>query len=120
MANEITMTFRQSVTNGNYSPGTISISNAQVDQAAVGCAEGVQNIGTSEESLSTGDLTTYGWIYLRNLDATNYVQAGFSTGVYGIRLEAGEFATFRTEPAATVYLKANTAACDVQYRWLED
>ncbi len=120
MAGEISLTMRMAVTNGNYSPGIITVSNLQVDQAAVGAAAGVQNIGTTEESLSTGDLTTYGWLFLRNLDTSNYVQVGFSTGVYGIRLEAGEFAAFRTDPAATVYLKASTAACDVQYQWLED
>ena len=120
MANEITVTVRFGVSNGNYVPGTISDNNLQFDQAAAGAAGEIQNIGTSEESLDTGDLTTYGWLYLKNLDDTNYVQVGFSTGVYGIRLEAGEPALFRTEPAATVYLKANTAACDVQYRWLED
>jgi len=120
MADEISVTIRFDCENGNYSPGQISNSNLNFDQTAVGAAEGVQAIGTSEESLSTGDLSTYGWLYLRNLDDTNYVQVGFSTGVYGIRLEAGEPALFRTEPAATVYLKANTAACDVQYRWLED
>lgn len=108
------------MTNGYYSPGILSVNNLSVDQAAAGAAAGVQNIGTSEETLSAGDLTTKGWLFIRNLDGTNYVQVGFSTGVYGIRLEAGEPAVFRTEPAATVYLKANTAACDIQYQWLED
>ena len=120
MANEITITTRFDVTNGNYSPGVINISSAQYDQTAVGAAEGVQAIGTSEETLSTGDMTTYGWLFVRNLDATNYIQLGFSTGVYGCRLEPGEPALFRAEPAATIYLKANTAACNLQYRWLED
>ncbi len=120
MADEITITMRIGCINGSYNPGTLSVSGATFDQAAVGASEGVQNIGTSEETLSVGDMTTYGWLYIRNLDATNYVQLGFSTGVYGCRLEASEPAMFRVEPAGTVYLKANTAACDVQFRWLED
>lgn len=120
MANEITLTARLDITNGYYSPGSITVNSLQVTQAAVGAAEGVQNIGTSEEELGTGGLSTKGWLYIRNLDATNYVQLGFSTTVYGCRLEAGEFALFRTEPSATIYLKANTAAVNVQYRWLED
>ena len=120
MADEITLTIRLGCENGNYNPGTLSVSGATFDQAAVGAAAGVQAIGTTEESLSTGDLTTYGWLFIRNLDAANYVQLGFSTGVYGCRLEAGEPAVFRTEPAGTIYLKADTAACDVQYMWLED
>lgn len=120
MANEITLSARFGVQNGTYDPGTLNVSNLSVDQAAVGAAEGVQNIGTSEETLSAGGLSTEGWLFIRNLDTTNYVQLGFSTGVYGCRLEAGEFALFRTEPSADIYLKANTAACNVQYRWLED
>jgi len=120
MADEISITMRFDVTNGSYAPGTVSLTNALFDQAAAGGAGELQNIGTTEESLSAGNLTTKGWLYIRNLDDTNYVQLGFSTGVYGCRLEAGEPALFRTEPAATIYLKANTAACDVQYRWLED
>ena len=83
--------------------------------------ESVQSIGTSEEELATGDLSTMGWLWMQNLDATNYVQWGFATTDYGGRMEAGETAgPFRTEPAATIYLKANTAACKIHYRWLED
>ena len=120
MANEITTTVRFSVVNGNYDPGTIAISGGTFDQDAAGAQEGVQEIGTSEESLTDTNLVTKGWLFIRNLDDTNYVQLGFSTGVYGCRLEAGEFSLFRTEPSASIYLKANTAACNVQYRWLED
>lgn len=120
MANEISVSFRFGVTNGNYDPGTINVSNQQITQTAAGAAEGIQNIGTSEEELSNGGLSTEGWIFMRNLNATNYIQVGFSTGVYGIRLEAGECAMFRTEPNCTIYMKANTGACNLQYRWLED
>ena len=119
MANEITLTARLDITNGFYAPGSITVNSLQVTQTAVGAVEGVQNIGTSEEELGAGGLSTKGWLYIRNLDATNYVQLGFATGAYGCRLRAGEFALFRTEPAATIYLKANTAAVNVQYRWLE-
>ena len=120
MANEISLSFRMGVTNGNYDPGTISVSNQLIDQAAAGAVEGIQNIGTSEETLGVGGLSTKGWIFMRNLDATNYIEAGFATTVYGIKLEAGECAMFRTGGSATIYLKANTAACNLQYRWLED
>ena len=120
MADEITITVRLGCINGSYNPGTISSAGLTFDQAASGASEGIQSIGTAEETLAVGDMTTYGWLYIRNLDATNYVQLGFSTGVYGCRLEATEPALFRTEPGATIYLKANTAACKVQFRWLED
>ena len=119
MADEITLTARLDVSNGYYTPGTISINSLQIDQAAAGAVEGIQNIGTTEETLGATGLTSKGWLFIRNLDATNYVQMGFSTTVYGIRLRPTEFALLRTEAAATVYLKANTAACNVFYRWLE-
>lgn len=120
MANEITETYRLSVTNGNYESGDVTITNYQSDQASVGEAGGVQAIGTSEETLSSGDLTNKGLLWIKNLDTTNYVELGFATGVYPILLEAnGGWARFKTSTSATVYLKADTAACNVQYKWHE-
>jgi len=120
MASEITVTQRIQCINGNYNSGALGGAGEQFDQAAAGAASGVQAIGTSEETLAEGDLATMGWLWMRNLDATNYISWGFSTGVYGGRLEPGEQALFRTEPAATMYLLADTASCNLQYIWLED
>ena len=79
----------------------------------------VLSIGTSEESFTIStDIGDAGICYLENLDATNYVSVGFSTGVYGIRLGpsgSGIPAQFALEPAtATIYLLANTASCNVK------
>lgn len=77
----------------------------------------VLSIGTSEETAGPtfGDIGTEGWVCIYNLDATNYVQVGFATTVYGMRLYgAGAPADFFIEPGATLYLKANTAACNVR------
>jgi len=120
MADEIKVKPFLSLLNGNLkqtiNPGTISI-----DQTGAGYYHNVSSIGTSEESIGTfGDVSTEGWCYIRNADATNYVQIGFATAVYGIRLEAGEIAQFRCEPSLTLYLKANTAACNVEIFVAED
>lgn len=75
------------------------------------------SVGTSEETAGPtfGDIGTEGLCVIYNLDTTNYVQVGFSTGVYGMRLRGGSApATFFLEPNATLYLKANTAACNVR------
>ena len=114
MADEIKVKPFLTLLKGNLkqtiNPGTISI-----DQSGAGYYHNVSSIGTSEESIGTfGDVTTEGLCYIRNSDAANYVQIGFATGVYGIRLEAGEVAMFRMEPAASLFLKANTAACNVE------
>jgi len=83
--------------------------------------EDVNTIPTSEEAVTSfGSITTEGWCFLHNLDGTNYVEVGFSTGVYGIRLESGETAMFRLNPGADLYMKANTAACRVYVTVLED
>jgi len=113
MANEISATAGLRVKNGNsyFQQPANSIS---ITQSAIGGpSPGAISVGTSETSTAFPILTTEGWLYLQNNDATNYVQWGFSTGVYGGRLKAGEFALFRMEPGLTLYLKANTAACNV-------
>lgn len=75
------------------------------------------SVGTTEETAgpSFGDIGTEGLCIIYNLDTTNYVQVGFATGVYGMRLRgASAPALFFLEPNATLYLKANTAACNVR------
>lgn len=75
------------------------------------------SVGTSEETAgpSFGDIGTEGLCVIYNLDATNYVQVGFATGVYGVRLRGGSApAVFFLEPGSTLYLKANAEACNVR------
>ncbi len=77
----------------------------------------VSSVGTTEETAGPtfGDIGTEGLCVIYNLDTTNYVQVGFATTVYGMRLYgAGAPAMFMIEPGATLYLKANTAACNVR------
>lgn len=79
--------------------------------------DSIHAIGTSEETAGPvfGDIGTEGWVSIYNLDTTNYVQVGFSTTVYGMRLYGGGApADFFLEPGATLYLKANTASCNVR------
>jgi len=121
MANEISITARLDVENGNYKPGPLSFANVADDQAAQGAAGDVQEIGTTEETLVSTGLTNKGWLIMRNLDDTNYVEWGFSTGVYGGKLDPGGsgIALFKTGTGTTIYMKANTGACKVQFRWNE-
>jgi hypothetical protein len=113
MANEITASAAFRVVNG-FSIFEQPARSVSVTQTAKGGpTPGAISVGTSEESTTFPELTTEGWIFMQNNDTTNYVQWGFSTGVYGGRIKAGEFAMFRMEPALTLYLIANTAACNV-------
>jgi len=120
MANEVTVKTSLSVRNGSlvftYDSGTL-----QFDQAAVGGpTPGYVTVGTSEESIAFGELSTVGWVVLKNLSTANYVRWGFATTVYGGRLEPGEVAQFRLNPGTTLYLIANTAACKCLVYAVED
>lgn len=64
-----------------------------------------------------GDLGTAGYVFLKNLDTTNYITVGLS-GQYSIKLKAGEIALFRA--AAPIYALANTATCLLEYLIIED
>lgn len=80
---------------------------------------GTQSVGTSEEEITQlADLGTPGYMLIKNTDSTNYVEVGSTTGVYDIKLLAGEIALYRHN-SATVYAKANTAACLVEYTLIE-
>jgi len=113
MANEITITTNLRCVNGNLRITPSSV-QTQFDQTtARGGGPGVVAIGTTEETISFGDISP-GWVRLTNLDDTNYVQLGFATTDYGMRLLAEKgVALFYLESGATIYAKANTASCDV-------
>jgi hypothetical protein len=93
-------------------PGITNVDHTWI--SSYGSDDRFHSIGTTEESITFTDISVNGWVKLENQDATNYVQVGFSTGVYGIRLKAGFACVFFLEPGATIYLKANTAACRVR------
>lgn len=122
MADEITVTLRATVDNGEYHDefrgGTFKF-----DQAAIGAHGPVVSVGTAEEDLTTGDISTLGFLFLKNTDVANYVTYGpKSAGVmvpFG-RIKAGEVACVRLEPGITLRWQANTAAVKVQILLLEN
>jgi hypothetical protein len=122
MANELKLTLDARLENGDFKdafqPGQIN-----VDQAAIGAHRPVAIIGTSEEVIATGDVSTLGWLILRNLDATNYITWGPESAGAMVpigRLEPGEWAALRLEPGVTIRAQANTAQCKLDQRIYED
>lgn len=119
MANEIQLITELTLENGNveldFRPETV-----QIDQASARYINRVDDIGTSEETLSFGDITTKGLVAFKNLDSTNYVSWGFTTGNLHARLNAGETAVFRMDNAGSIIMQANTATCKVQVVLLEN
>jgi len=108
MANEIAIQLSVRVQNGSFldqfTPGQVL-----VDQASIGRGGYTQSIGTSEGVVNFGDITTAGWLALRNLDDTFSIQYGPTLDgamvVFG-RLRAGEVALLRLEPGIVMRAKA--------------
>lgn len=83
-------------------------------------SEGVQEIGTTEEQITIPtDIGTPGVLWIKNLDPTNFVQLGHATTAYLVRLDPGEVNVFRLDAGASLFLKADTAACRVQFKLFE-
>ena len=117
MANELSLRATLSFSKG----GAIVNRSESISVTVTGDAfnHDVQSVGTTEEELAQGaDLGTPGYVLIINLDSTNYVEVGSTTGVYDIKLKAGELSLHRHN-SATIYAKANTAACLVEYIIIE-
>ena len=114
MANEITVTLQVTVNSSNYTPGTISLTQ-QVDQGTVGGAQNVQTINTTaSEALTKADAVN-GFLFIRNLDGTNYINYG-SSDAMRLKLKAGEANVVRVSSSGTLYAQANTGACKL-FTW---
>lgn len=125
MASEIRISLNLSVTNPNTATGykrTIS-KNLTLNQTGIGAWDNIVIVGTAEENLAPTDITTLGWMYLENLDSTNYVDYGISDGgaikALG-KIKAGEIALLRLKTGVTVRAQANTAPVKLQVIIWED
>jgi hypothetical protein len=112
MADTLTITStitRTGSSNFSWTPNALTVTQAVVG----GPTPGYVTIGTTVESISFGELTTPGFVCIQNLDATNYIRWGFTSGTYGARVRPGRYAIIELEPGTTLFLIANTAACKV-------
>ena len=82
----------------------------------------VQAVGfAAAEALIKGDITTVGYCWFKNLDATNFVEVGYDdTGFKNvIKLKAGEEAVVRLGQN-TPQAQADTAGVKLEYIMVED
>jgi len=114
MANQITFSINAAVTLA-AGGSILGVGSTTATQAGTNNIGSVQNVGTTTESVALGDVTTIGYLFVKNLDATNYVEFDLNTPVAGTafcKLLPGECAFIPTRQT-TIYAKANTAAVDV-------
>lgn len=113
MASEITLTGGVKMAKGSLAIER-RINSQSVDMSGTAFYWNVQSIGLTDEAISIGaDIATYGIAWFRNTDATNYVQIGVKSGstfIPFMRLNAGEFAMLRLEPAVALYAAASATS----------
>jgi hypothetical protein len=113
MADEITVTSQIATRKGllNF-PGQSQ--RTRFDQTGNGAGSFTVDVGTSEETISFGDVAP-GFVRLTNLNATNFVRVRFTTTDDAIRLRPnGGVAMFQLDAGASVIVIADTAACLIQ------
>ena len=111
-----------SLTNNTVSPSeTMGVSSLSVTPAGTHEWSGRDNIGTTEETLTiSADIGTNGYLEVINRDATNFVQIGYTAGVYFAKLLAGYAMVLPLDPSVTLLkVKADTAACQLQFKLYE-
>ena len=99
---------------GGVSSGTNTVT---LDWTATkGAEDKIVSVGTTQETISFTDIGTPGYMILKNLDIANYVEVGYTTAATAdaMKVPAGGFLIVPLSPTATVYAKANTAACRVR------
>lgn len=97
----------------------------QLDQNGVGEDAGVMSVPTTGGGtvLTVTNVTTLGWIVLTNLDLTNFVTYGPTSGGAIValgKLKPSETAILRLKPGVTLRLLADTAAAQVAYKLFQD
>lgn len=126
MADEITVTQRLQVNDGNYFKVDRHITGLKNDlTVATGTPgdRGIQEIGYAAHELLvvSADLDTQGWAYFRNLDTTNYVEIGVQDSDNSftafVKLIAGNSALFPLA-TGTIYAQASSVgAAAVSLEW---
>ncbi len=118
MANELrinltTFNFAKGTASANTQPQTIGVTVSGTHSSS-----GNQSIGTGDETVALVDVSTIGYVFLKNTDATNFMTIGPDGSSYPIKLAPGEFAVVRWN-AAAIHAKADTATCILQYMIIE-
>lgn len=127
MANEITVTLNLNVQNPSTGRGFAQSTrrSGQFTQNAVGVNDQTVSVPTTAAgtAYTFANLTTYGVLFIENLDDTNFVELGVQVaGTFYplVRVNPGEFQYFRLSHGISLYLRADTAAVDVHYQLYED
>lgn len=121
MAAEITLTASLEGDNSIFDR-VLNLSGQRFDFTAALASQkyqqGFQNVGTSEEAINLGDVSTLGWALFINRDTTNFISLKTATGgtVFAKLPPKGGCALFHFGSGVTApWAVADTAACNMEY-----
>lgn len=117
MADEITANGSLRYKDNSDSDETLSIEDLLADVTTKKYVKHKQSIGTSEEAITLGEVTSPGWAIFINRDTVNFIELRVATGgAKFAKLKAGEFCILRLGSGAQApYAIADTAACLLEY-----
>jgi hypothetical protein len=122
MADEITLSFNLLFAKGNVRENP-KMTSLKIDVSGTQLIHHIQTIGTSEEALTVGDISTGGWFVGINRDDTNTISIRPGTGTNSlIDMKPGEPCVFRSSASGelAIWALADTAACELEYWMIED
>jgi hypothetical protein len=76
-----------------------------------------QTITTADDQEIVSTASGIYYVYVKNLDTTNFVVLQTVASVQWGRLSKGEFAFFAVNDGAGLELRADTASCNVEYAY---
>jgi len=118
MSGELQLSVSHRLSNGPLKR-TIAPGGLSIDQSSPGIGGSCPTIGTTEEAISFGEITTEGRALVTNLDPNNDVEIGPQVGTGNaqlcILLKPGEPNAIRLKPGVNWRGKALTAPCKVDF-----
>lgn len=124
MADEISISLSVAFSKSGDSADTsdMGLTGLELDMTGRYFVKLTQSIGTTAELLEKGDVGTVGYLVMKNLDATNYVEldnASFTIDAGSIRIKPGGVFVGQLR-GTSIYACAKTSACIVKYMLLEE
>lgn len=118
MANELTLTGSLAYEDAELADIVLAITAKKANVSTKKFIHAKQSIGTSEEAIGLGEVTSLGYAVFVNRDSTNYLEVRLASGASNdhIKVSPGLFAIFQFGSDVTApYAIANTAAVQLEY-----
>ena len=118
MANEIAVRMILRLAESGEDPHEVDTFTKYFDMTGTEYLDTIISVGTAAETVPKGDIGTWGFVYMKNLDSTNFVEGGDDADSPSMKMLAGEPFLGRWN-ATNISLKADTATCRVRVLGLE-